>query len=118
MKRQSALVSVLVAARNCQVLPPSADLKAPTPTRPALASPVPRYTMLVLDGSNAIVVTEGLGRKSKLARHEAPPSLEIQSPPEPVPARMRDGAPGSNAMARTRPPTFEGPSDCHLEGCN
>jgi len=31
---------------------------------------------------------------------------------------MRDGAPGSNAMARTRPPTFEGPSDCHLEGCN
>ena len=41
-KRQSALASTLVAPSSVQVSPPSSDLKAPTPTSPALASPVPR----------------------------------------------------------------------------
>jgi hypothetical protein len=116
-KRQSGFASGLVEARYCQVLPPSSDLNAPAPTSPALASPVPAYTIDGLDGSKAIVEMERFGRKSLLALQLAPPSEETHSPPEAVPARSRDGFTGSKASERTRPPTLDGPSACHCEGC-
>src|SRR2546421_8159954 len=88
-KRQSGLASTLVADRNCHVAPPSVDLNAPMPTRPALASPVPMYTVAGFTGSKTMALIERLGRKSWFALQVVPPSGLIQRPPEAEPARIR-----------------------------
>ncbi len=75
------------------------------------------YTTSGLRGSNAMVEMDRFGRKSWFARHVVPASSVIHSPPEAVPASSRLALRGSNASARTRPATFEGPSACHWEGC-
>ena len=117
-KRQSALTSTFVAGRNCHVSPPSADLNTPMPTSPALASPVPMYTVAGFSGSKAIVLIERLGRKSWFTRQVFAPSSLIHRPPEAAPASSRLAERGSKASERTRPPVFDGPSACHCDGCS
>src|SRR6202008_424492 len=75
-KRQSGFASAFVGSRKRQVLPASTDLKRPTPTSPALASPVPMYITSGLSGSITIAVIERLGRKSLFALHVLPASSE------------------------------------------
>jgi hypothetical protein len=65
-----------------------------------------------------MALIERLGRKSWFARQVRPASSVSHSPPDAVPASRRLGERGSNASERTRPPTFDGPSACHCEGCN
>ena len=80
-----AIVFVSARPMFAQVLPPSADLKMPTPAcelRKMLCSPVPTQTTFWSDGARAMSPMAAVTMFSKIGVQVVPSFSVFQTPPE------------------------------------
>src|SRR6266571_3580740 len=96
-----------------QVLPPSVDLKAPSPHEELcrlLASPEPTHTMEGSDGARVMSPIVGTLSLSKSASQVVPAFVVFHTPPEAMPTKTILGSLSTTAKSSTRPPMMAGPN--------
>src|SRR5260370_3985832 len=98
-----------------QVLPPSVDLKAPSPHEELcrlLASPDPTHTMDGSDGARVMSPLVGTLSLSKSGSQVLPAFVVFHTPPESMPTIPLFGSLSSPARSSTRPPMLPAPPPC------
>src|SRR5260370_33254321 len=96
-----------------QVLPPSVDLKAPSPHEELcrlLASPEPTHTMDGSDGARVMSPIVGTLSLSKSGSQVVPAFVVFHTPPEAMPTKTILGSLSTTAKSSTRPPMMAGPN--------